>query len=458
MSSNQMTPRERQAAISLSAVFAFRMLGLFLILPVFALYAEHLPGSTPILVGLAIGIYGLTQAALQIPFGLVSDRIGRKPVILFGLLLFALGSGVAAQAETIEMIIFGRALQGAGAIAAAIMALAADLTREEHRPKAMAMIGMTIGMSFLVAMVAGPLFSSWFGVPGIFWLTALLAIIGMGVIIWGVPQPQVTRVHRDAETVPGQIGAALRNLSLLRLDVGIFVLHMVLTAGFVVLPLSLRDAGLMGADHWQVYLPVMVLAMAGAIPFIVVAETRKLIKQIVIGGALLMALSQFGFIVWHDSIWGIGLLMWVFFAGFNLMEAVMPSLIAKIAPVESKGTAMGVYTSAQFLGAFVGGVAGGALYTSMGVTGVFGFSAVSLLVWLVVVLGLPEPRYLATRMIYVGQINAEDAMALEQRIQTVPGVAEAVLNVDDGVVYLRVDNKALDEGQLDQFSAPEAAE
>lgn len=453
MSPEQMTPRERRAAVSLAGIFATRMLGLFLILPVFALYAEHLAGATPTLVGLAIGIYGLTQAALQIPFGMLSDRVGRKPVIVAGLLLFAAGSVIAAMAQSIEGVILGRALQGAGAVAAAVMALAADLTREEHRPKAMAIIGMTIGLSFLVAMVAGPVLDGWIGVSGIFWLTAGLALVAIAILLLAVPNPTRSRFHRDTEAVPAQFRQVLADSQLLRLDFGILVLHLVLTAGFVVLPLSLRDAGLVSADHWQLYLPVMVLAMAASIPFIVLAEKKRLMKPIVVGGVALLAVSEIGFALLHESFWPLALLMWLFFTAFNLMEALMPSLIAKTAPVQSKGTAMGVYSSSQFLGAFIGGAAGGSLYGLFGAVGVFLFCAALLAAWWVPAVTMKPPRYLSSALVNIGPIDAARAAAIEAEFLAVEGVEEVYLGLEDGIAYLRVDNAKLDRTHLQRFSA-----
>ena len=267
-----MTADERRAAFWLAGVFSLRMLGLFMILPVFALYAERLRGNTPALAGLAIGIYGFSQALFQIPFGFLSDRYGRKRMIYLGLSIFAAGSVVAALADSIWGVILGRALQGGGAVSAAVMALAADLTREEHRIKVMAAIGITIGLSFAVSMIVGPVLNGWVGVPGIFWLTGLFALLGVAVVRFLVPDPLASRVHRDAEPVASQFGRVLFDGQLLRLNFGIFTLHLLLTATFVAVPLALRDAGLPSDQHWEVYLPALVLSMAVMVPFVILAE------------------------------------------------------------------------------------------------------------------------------------------------------------------------------------------
>jgi MFS family permease len=448
-----MTASERRAAVSLAAIFSIRMLGLFMILPVFALYAEELEGVTSTQVGMAIGAYGLTQALLQLPFGMLSDRIGRKPVIAAGLLIFAIGSVVAALATTIEGVILGRALQGSGAVAAAVMALAADLTREDHRTKAMALIGISIGLSFVVAMVAGPLLNHWIGVPGIFALTAVLALGGIGLLYLAVPTPERTTFHRDAEAEPAQFGRVLRDGQLLRLDFGILVLHLVLTASFVVLPLSLRDSGFLPAQHWQLYLPVMVAAMALAVPFIIIAEKRRRMKQVFSGAVAVLLLSLLALVWGHNHFWAIALLLLSFFTAFSLLEATLPSLVSKVAPAQSKGTAMGVYTSSQFIGAFLGGASGGLIHDMFGNGGVFLFCSALAALWLLAALSMREPRYLAVEMLRVGALDAGRAAALEQRLLAIGGVAEANVNVDDGIAYLKVDSRVVDRDALSQFSA-----
>jgi len=444
-----MTRAEARTASTMAGIYALRMLGLFMILPVFALYSGQLEGSTPTLAGLAIGIYGMTQAFLQIPFGLISDHIGRKPVIIFGLLVFALGSVMAASSDTIWGVIAGRAMQGAGAIAAAVMALTADLIREEHRVKAMAIIGMSIGASFAVAMVLGPLLNGWIGVPGIFWLTAVLAIAGIAVIVLLVPNPVVSRVRRDAEAVPAQFASVLRNGQLLRLNAGIFSLHLILTASFVVLPLALRDlAGLDAARHWEVYLPVLLLSLPMAIPFIIQAEKHRRMKTVFVASVTVVMAAEVILFEFHSQVLTIAFGLFVFYSAFNLLEALLPSLIAKMAPPDSKGTAMGFYSSSQFFGAFVGGTAGGWLHGQFGLSSVFLFCAAAALLWLVLAVGMETPRYLNTRMLRVGELDPSEAQQLAQRMTAVPGVAEAVVIAEDEVAYLKVDPGLLDEDEL----------
>lgn len=448
-----MTPQERRAAFSLAFVFMLRMLGLFLILPVFALYAEHLDGATPLLVGLAIGIYGLTQAILQMPYGFASDRIGRKPVIIVGLVVFAIGSVMAAMADSITGVIVGRAIQGAGAIAATVMALAADLTREEHRLKAMAVIGSSIGVSFSIALIGGPILNSWMGVPGIFWLTAVLSVLGILVVKYVVPDPVATRVHRDAEAIPALFKDVLANGQLLRLNFGIFALHLILTASFVTVPLTLRDdAGLSPDQHWIVYLGVMLTALALMVPFIIYAEKRRRLKPVFVAAVAVVAMAQLGLGLGHASLTGTIVAMLAFFTAFNLLEASLPSLVAKTAPADKKGTAMGIYSSSQFFGAFCGGAAGGWLHGSVGVTAVFIFCAVVAGIWLIMAMTMASPRYLSSQMLNVGQITEADARRIATELLAVRGVAEAIVVAEEGVAYLKVDSHVLDWDALTKFS------
>lgn len=446
-----MTVMERRATGSLASIYALRMLGLFMIMPVLPLFAEHLEGSTPLLIGLSISIYGLSQALLQIPFGLLSDRFGRKKIIIIGLLLFAAGSVVSAMSTTIYGVLVGRALQGSGAIAAAIMALVADLTQEVHRTKAMALIGISIGVSFGVAISAGPVIAGLVGVEGIFWLTALLSLAAIAVILYVVPNPTQSKVHRDAELIPSQMLHVLKNAELLRLNYGIFILHLILTASFIVIPLLMRDAGLGGSQHGQVYLPVFIVSLLTAIPFIILAEKKRKMKPVFIGAIAVVIVSELGLQYFHASLPGIVAFLWVFFCGFNLLEATLPSLVSKTAPGDMKGTAMGFYSTSQFFGAFLGGVLGGWAYGEFGGGAVFIMSAVAGMSWLLVSFTMKPPRYLANMLISIENLTQAQAEQLTDEILNVSGVKEVKLHLGEGVIYLKVDNRQLDKEGL-QYS------
>ena len=442
---------ERRAGLSLALIYAFRMFGLFLILPVFALYAEDMPGATPFLAGLAIGIYGLTQALLQIPFGLLSDRIGRKPVIALGLLLFAAGSLVAAMADSITGIIIGRALQGSGAIAAALMALAADLSREEHRTTMMALIGASIGAAFAASMVLSPVISGWVGLSGIFVMTAVLAVIGMLILFVLVPDPLETKFRRDAEVDVGALASVLRSADLLRLDAGIFSLHFVLMSAFLVMPLLLRDvAGFAAADHWQVYLPVFVASLVLMLPLVILAEKKQQMKPVFIGAIAVLAAALWQ-IMRADSASGLIAGLLFFFVAFNLLEASLPSLVSKTADARYKGTAMGVYSGSQFLGTFSGGVAGGAAHAAWGVQGALGAALAAVGIWFVIALFMRRPRALSTYLLHVGRQAPDEATLL-----AVSGVVEAAIIREDGIAYLKVEKRILDEQKLLSFASAQS--
>jgi predicted MFS family arabinose efflux permease len=450
-----MTPLERRATMALASVYAVRMLGLFMILPVFAVYAEELAGVTPFLVGLAIGVYGLTQAVFQIPLGTLSDRVGRKPVIVGGLLVFAAGSVLAALSDTIHGVIAGRALQGAGAIAAAVMALAADLTREEQRVKMMASIGMSIGLSFSLALVLGPVLEDWMGVQGIFWLTALLALAAIGIVLLAVPSPVHTHAARDTAVVAEALRRVAGNPELLRLDLGVFVLHLVLTANFVVVPVLLRDlGGLEVGRHWMVYLPVMGLSFFLMLPFLIVGEKRHKLKPVFVAAVGLLLVAELALAELAAGLWSLVLALFLFFTAFNLLEASLPSLVSKIAPPDAKGSAMGVYSTSQFLGAFVGGALGGALHGRFGAEGVFAGGALMIALWLAAAATMRRPPHLSSYIMRVGEVDPEEAEAVAARLESLPGVAEAVVIPEEGVAYLKVDRKRLDESRLRAYGAP----
>ena len=381
-----MTALERRAVAALAGIYSTRLLGLFLILPVFALYAQTLDGYTPRLMGLALGIYGLTQACLQLPFGMLSDRLGRKPVIAFGLVLFAVGSVVAANAHSIEMVVFGRALQGAGAVSAAVTALVADLTRDSQRTKAMAIIGITVGTSFLIAIPLGSALNALIGVPGIFWLTAALALTGIAVLWLAVPTPP-SRARAQAQPFLPQLFAVLRDWELMRLNVGIFALHAALTAMFVVLPTALVDrAGLPQNEHAALYLPLMVISAIPLFPLVSWSERSGRQRQTFAATVLVLTLALSSLSFAHDALLPIGAGLLAFFVAFNFLEASLPSLVSKTAPAQGKGMAIGVYSTFQFLGAFVGGDRGGWLYQHYGIGAVLAGAAAITGVWFVLTL------------------------------------------------------------------------
>ena len=444
--SESMTRAEKRAASGLAAIFGLRMLGMFLILPVFALYAEHLPGGdNHTLVGLALGMYGLTQAILMIPFGMASDRLGRKKVIVFGLVVFALGSFVAATATDIYWTVFGRALQGAGAISAAVTAMLADLTREEHRTKAMALVGSTIGIAFAASLVAGPALNRVIGVPGIFALTGILALAAIWVVKAWVPDPADSHFHADAQANPAKLIDVLKDGQLARLDFGIFALHAAQMAMFVVVPVALKNSGLAADHHWAVYLPVLLGSFLLMVPAIIYGEKRGQMKPVFVGAVALMLLAQLGLAFGIGHFWGIVSALFFYFVAFNLLEASLPSLISKLAPVSAKGTAMGVYNTAQALGLFFGGVFGGWLAQHHGFAAVFMFCVVLMAIWLLASLSMAAPPAIRTRMFHVGAMPPDQAALLKTRLAAVAGVVEAVVLAEEGVAMLKVSIKGWDE-------------
>ncbi len=448
-SSEKMSPIELRATAGLAGIYGLRMLGMFIILPVFAFYAEHLPGGNNYtLVGVALGAYGLTQAILQIPFGWLSDRIGRKPVIYIGLLLFAFGSFIAASADNIYWVILGRIVQGSGAISAAVMALAADLTREEHRTKAMAAIGMTIGTVFAVSLIIAPGLNRLIGVPGIFAMTGILALLALIIVNKVIPTPLTCRFHSDTEVSTGRFQNVLHNPELLRLNFGVFTLHATLMALWLVVPLSLRKAGLEADYHWQIYLPVLLVSMALIVPAIIYAEKRAKLKPVFVASVSVLLVSQGLLAITIDSILGMAIALLVFFTAFNLLEASLPSLISKISPVGAKGTAIGVYSSIQFFGAFTGATMGGYLYGQHGGPSLFAFCSVLLALWLALAITMKVPAAVRTKMYHVQEMESGKATGLSRELASLPGVHEALVLASEGVAYLKVDMKGFDETRV----------
>ena len=403
-----MTRTELRAGASLAAVFGLRMLGLFLILPVFAVHAPHYTGGDDLtLVGAALGAYGLAQAVLQIPFGAASDRWGRKPVIYAGLVIFAAGSFLAAAAADIWTVIAGRLLQGAGAISSVVVALAADLSSEGHRTKVMAMIGSTIGFAFALSLVAAPALYRGVGMAGLFVITGVLSVAALWAVWALVPEAAPRALVPEAA---GSIAEAFRP-ELLRLNFGIFVLHLVQMAMFVVVPGMIVEAGFALADHWMLYLPVVLVSFAFMVPPILYADRRNRPKPVMLGAIALLVAVEAAFAGPHSRVVWLAALMLAFFIAFNVLEALLPSLVSRVAPPRARGTAIGVYNTAQTLGLFCGGLAGGWMAKNFGPAALFGACAAIVLAWLAVAAGMRNPPR-------TGAVNAEGSLALDGRQQS----------------------------------------
>jgi MFS family permease len=396
MLSQKMTSTERRAVSSLAAIMSLRLLGLFMILPVFALYALQLTGSTPFLIGVAMGIYGLTQALFQIPFGMLSDHVGRKPIILFGLIIFIAGSVIAALSHNINTMIIGRALQGAGAVGSTIIAMIADFTSSEQRSKAMAINGMTIGFSFSLAMVLGPVFAAWLQVNGIFWLASGFSALGILILFTVVPASSHSTFHSDAEPEPAQFLKLLKEPQLLRLNLGVLILHAIFTASFVVIPIALdKLAGIPGNTQWTLYVPALIAAFVISLALIVIAEKNQRVKPFFIAGIALLGLAECFLAIWAHNKWLSGAAIILFFTAFSLLEAFLPSWVSRVAPKARKGTALGIYSCSQFLGIFVGGTLGGWLYGSISLLYVYLFCVLLALTWLPIASCMKSPLYSA---------------------------------------------------------------
>lgn len=449
----QLTPAEWRAGSSLASVYALRMLGMFLVLPVLALYAATLPDAThhPALIGLAMGIYGLTQALLQLPLGIASDRFGRKKIIYCGLLIFATGSFWAAAADTLSMLVCARALQGAGAVSAAVTALLADLTREEVRTRAMAMVGMSIGLTFAISLVAAPILASIIGVPGLFTLTGILTLISIIVIAKVTPNPATSRLHQDTEAQPSRIKEILSHPQLLRLNFGIFALHASQMALFTALPFALVSDGLAKAAHWQVYLPAVLTGLILMVPLIIIGETRGRLKQIFVLGIACIAIAQLLLLGNTSSIVWILSALIIYFIGFNVLEASLPSLVSKIAPSDLKGTAMGVYNTAQSLGLFTGGLVGGLLLQWSGTHAVFIFSLILITLWLWIAARAPAPKAVKNLAFALSPAWQGKEDALQLSLQQLSGVEAVTLSTDKQTIYIKAYQRGFDESEAQRI-------
>ena len=437
-----MNALERRSTFALSSIFALRMLGLFMIVPVFSVAGQSYQYATPALIGLAVGVYGLTQALFQIPFRLIADRFSRKTLIIIGLLLFALGGAIAAMSETIYGVIIGRAIAGGGAVSAVVMALLADVTREENRMKAMATMGMSIGVSFVIAFSLGPWLTGVMGISGLFWVTTLMGLLAIGMVFM---VPKTTRHHKNFQQgYLTQLKQVLKMKDLNRLHVSVFTLHLLLTAMFIYVPSQLINfADIPLSSHGLVYLPLLVISLFFAFPSIILAEKYRKMRGIfltaiggIIAGLLVMI---FGFESKYVLLLGLGL----FFIAFNVMEALLPSWLSKAAPIQSKATAMGVNASGQFLGAFCGGILGGQLLvlnnTSLG----WSILTVIAIVWLLISFGLSQPRYLSSVIFSLPDNKQTDEWT--SQLLAIRGIEEVVVMPEQQVAYIKVDKLLIDD-------------
>ena len=386
-----MSPLEIKSSVLLASIYSLRMLGIFLILPIFAIYASELSGRpTEFQIGLAFGIYGLTQAIFQIPFGMTSDRLGRKPVIYFGLLLFIIGSFIAGISEQIEGVIIGRAIQGSGAISAVLTAFLSDLTSDKSRTKGMAIVGASIGLTFALSLVISPILNKLIGVPGIFLLMAILAFIALGVVRFFIDEPLGKEQIKPENT--SNIKAILKNFNLNRLNFGIFTLHASQISMFMAIPFYLINQGEISLDqHWFIYLAVLVISFIFIVPMIILSEKKNKARESFIFSIVLLFITQFLFIFFANGIFGITMALIFYFIGFNYLEASLPSLVSKLAPIERRGLALGVYNTCQSLGIFVGGSFGGLIANFYGYQGTFLFCSLLIMIWLILSIPMKIP-------------------------------------------------------------------
>ncbi|TYL49099.1 MFS transporter [Marinomonas sp. IMCC 4694] len=440
---------ERRSVVALALIYLFRMLGLFLIMPVISVAADGLSGADAALIGTAIGVYGLTQASLQIPMGMWSDKIGRKRVIVIGLLLFAVGSLICANATDINTLIIGRAVQGSGAIASTLMALLSDVTREQNRTKAMAIVGISIGASFMLSLVLGPWIFALVGLSGLFYLSLALSLLGIILIVFAVPNSVQHTFRRDTTPSLLALGLVLKDARLRFLNVSVLLLHASLTALFVTVPnLLIQKFDLPLAQHSWLYFAIMGFAFVGMLPLVIVAEAKGKMKGVLIAVMLLLGVSSI-LLQSATYVWAFGALLWVYFVGFNSLEAVLPSLVSKLAPVGYRGTAMGVFSTHQFMGSFLGGVGGGWLMQHHSSGGVFWVVGVVFLAWSVVCVFQPAPRQLTSLAFSLPDLTEDKILTkLADQLAEIQGVEGIQIFKDEQTAYLKVDKKTLDKEAL----------
>lgn len=440
MSSTKMNSLERRSIISLTSIMSMRMIGLFMVLPLFSLYASQLAGASATLVGMAMGVYGLSQALFQIPFGSLSDRLGRKPIITLGLCIFIAGSIIAGMAHSITCMMIGRALQGAGAVGSTILAMMADLTREEQRTKSMAIAGISIGFSFSVAMFLGPVLTKWLPIHYLFYLAACFGFCALMILHRYVPTPRHIGWHRDMEPEWSSFLKLLLHPELAKLNSGIFILHAIFTATFIVIPISLLHFAGLKADHqWVMYLPTLLVAFLIALSLIALAERQQQLKLYFLGGIAALIISELCLWQAGGNILLNALGLCLFFSAFSLLEAFLPSLVSRTAPAARKGSALGLYSCAQFLGIFVGGVLGGWLYGKYHFWGVYLFCVILGLIWFALAFLMQPPRYLVTYLLRLSPSQQQRWDTIAAAMRTISGIVEVTFIAEDQMAYLKIE-------------------
>lgn len=452
-SDHSMSKIELQASWGLGCVFFLRMLGIFMVLPVLTTYGINLKHSSETLIGLAIGIYGLMQAIFQIPYGLMSDKIGRKPLIIFGLVLFIIGSIIAASTESIWGIIIGRALQGCGSIASPIMALLSDLTKEQNRTKAMVFIGINFGVSFTIAMLIGPIITDIFGIKGLFWIMSLLAVFCILIIIFIVPSTKYHVFNRESGVLKSKISQIFLNKKLTKINIGILFLHTFLMFTFITLPEKLKLLNFPINQNWKIYFFTMIISFLFAVPVIFYAEVKRRIKSVLISSIALIIISEFILFTINNHIWMLILAVQLFFFCFNLLEAILPSLISKETPAGYKGTAMGIYSTSQFIGIAVGGGVGGWLNEHFQSSVPFLVSAFLAIIWFFISLSMKEPSYLSSIRIVLdkNELCFINNQLLIQKLKNNPGVYDVLVVPEEKSLYIKIDTKITNRFRIESF-------
>lgn len=442
-----------KTVIAIASIFGLRMLGLFMVIPVISYYAFHLPDASAMLAGFALGVYGLTQAFLQLPFGLLSDKIGRKPVIYLGLSCFAIGSLLAAFSTNIYILILGRALQGAGAIGSTLIATMADFTSEQHRTKAMATVGMTIGASFMLGFIIGPVLSYYIGVSGLFCLSAVFAMVGIAVCKFLVPCTKQLQIHADSEALLSLIPKVLRNPELLRLDLGILCQHAIISAMFTVMPFIFKNIlTISRKEQWMIYMPIMIGSFLLSIPLIIYAEKKNKLKHVFLSMIGLTIISQACLWGEHEHKTGLIIGMMLYFIPFNVLEATLPSMVSKTAPVIAKGTAMGVYSTSQFFGIFLGATIAGFLFGHHYMAMVFGFTTMLAVIWLLAASGMKAPP--KSRSYQIDYTNDSlDVTVLQNKLREYTGILDTAILPEESAVYIKVDKNKFNEDDLEAIKS-----